>query len=135
MTAEEYINNPLLRYPLLLYGCYTVEKTSKGTVLERSKRMLENNQTLFIFPTGCLEKDQNLNYCVKTGVIRLQRDVDNCFIVPSGISIINNINSKNLLLRNIKTKIVIQEAIRHNHFPHDLQPLADELYNGIKNGL
>lgn len=130
ITADEYLTNPLLRYFLLLYGCFTTKKQKNKTVLELSIELLERGETVFIFPSGRLEQNE---YKIepKIGVAYLEREVKDSLILPVKISYNERFRFINLLTRKIEVQIEFKESFRHTEFPKDLQLLADNVYHRI----
>ena len=122
ITAEEYMIKPLFRPFLLLYGCITTKKISKGTVLERSIKLLNKGETIFIFPSGKLER-QHKKYDPKIGVAHLEKHVHNAKIIPVKIEYKNKPTSR--------VKIEFKKSAQIKNNSQDLQKSANEIYNQI----
>ena len=130
VTSENYLKRWHYKYFLKMWGCVSnIEKDGKKP-LALLKEKLNNNETIFLFPGGELEKEGK-SVPPKIGAIYLEREVKDSLILPIKIEFSNKINILNLLKRNIKTKIEIKKEFRHKKFKKDLQPLANELYNKI----
>jgi len=121
ITAEKYMKNVFLRPFLLLQGCISTKQKHGKSVLEKSILLLNKGETIFIFPSGKLEKE-NKKYKIKVGANYLEREVKNSLILPVKIA-----------YNNFHVNIRFKKSFRHSFFPEDLQPLADETYNKIVN--
>ena len=130
VTSEKYLKKWYYKYLLKIWGCVSnIEKNDKKP-LHLLKDRLRNNETIFLFPGGELEKEGKPN-SPRVGAIYLEREVKDSMLLPVIIKISKKINLKNLLRGNIQTKIHVQKQFRHKEFKKDLQPLADKLYNKI----
>ena len=116
ITADEYMVKPFLRPFLLLYGCFTTKETKKGTVLQRAVKLMERGETVFIFPTGRIERKKS-KYQAKVGVAYLNRYVDNSQIIPVHIQY------------GKKTNIVFKRGMVSKE--KKLQKSADDIYATI----
>ena len=117
ITTEKYFNNTLYKPILLLYGCIPANKK----VLKKSIILLNKKETLFIFPTGGLAENEYLK--PKVGMIYLEQNVPSSRIIPINISYISKYD----------ISINYLHSQRHDSYPKNLQPLANNLYNLIKN--
>ncbi|MAG47163.1 hypothetical protein CL617_01035 [archaeon] len=130
VTSEKYLKKWYYKYLLRIWGCVSnIEKNGKKP-LDLLKEKLENGETIFLFPGGELEKEGKSN-SPRVGAIYLEREVRDSMLLPISIKVSNKICLKNMLRRNIQTRIHVQKQFRHNEFKKDLQPLADEIYNKI----
>ena len=130
VTSEKYLKRGYYKYLLKMWGCVSNIEKNKKKPLIILKEKLNDNETIFLFPGGELEKEGKLN-SPKVGAIYLEREVRDSLLLPIKIEISNKINILNLLRRKVRTKIEIKKEFRHKEFKEDLQPLADELYNKI----
>ena len=130
VISEDYLKKWYYKYLLKMWGCISNIKRDNKKPLAILKEKLNNNETVFLFPGGELEKKGKLG-TPKIGAIYLEREVKNSFLLPIKIEMSNKINLLNLLKRNIKTKIEIKKEFRNEKFQKNLQPLADELYKRI----
>jgi len=119
VTADKFLHG-FNKYFLLLYGCFSTKEVKGKKVLERAKHYLERGETVYIFPTGRIEK--SVKYKPKVGTIYLQRDINNCKIIPV-----------NLTYKDESVKITYKKSFRYNQFNDDLQPLAGNLMEKILN--
>ena len=119
VTADKFLRG-FNRYFLLLYGCFSTKEIKGKKVLERAKHYLKRGETVYIFPTGRIEK--SVKYKPKVGAIYLQRDISNCKIIPV-----------NLKYQSKGVKITYKNEMRYNQFHKDLQPLANDLMEKIVN--
>jgi len=119
VTADKFLHG-FNKYFLLLYGCFSTKEIRGKKILERAKEYLHRGETVYIFPTGRIEK--SIKYKPKVGTIYLQRDIKNCKIIPI-----------NLTFKENGVKISYKQSLRYNQFHKDLQPLADELMGKILN--
>jgi len=101
ITAEQYMRKIYLVPGLLLYGCITTKKTRQGTTLERASKLMEEGETIFIFPTGKLETKETTTK-IKTGVSYLGTHVRNAKIIPVYISY-NKDKTTDVIFKNIHT--------------------------------
>ena len=130
VTSDKYLKNWSYKYILIMWGCVSNKKEKEGKPVEVLIKRLENNETIFLFPGGELEKEGKLK-SPQVGTIYLEREVKDSYILPVKVEISNRINLMNLLKRKIKTKIKFKKEFRHEEFEENLQPLANELYNKI----
>ncbi len=118
ITADKYLKNMFLYPFMLLYGCITTNKTSQGTVLERSVKCLNRGETMFIFPSGNLEYPGK-HYRPKRGVAYLSEYADNALVIPVNITY------------SSQTYIEYKPSISLKGASHDLQKKADLIYSKI----
>lgn len=130
VTSEKYLKKWYYKYLLRIWGCVSnIEKNGKKP-LHLLKEKLDQNETIFLFPGGELEKEGK-SKSPKIGAIYLEREVKDSILLPVKVEISNKIDLSNLLRRNIKTKIYVKKEFKHKEFEKDLQPLANELYDDI----
>lgn len=130
ITAEKYMKNPFMRYFLMLYGSISTEPKKGEPVLKRAKELLSKGETIFIFPSGRLERG-NHPLELKVGVTYLEREVKRSVILPVKISFTEKISFLALLQRRLTCNIAFRPPFRHIHFPGDLLPLTQETYDRI----
>jgi organic radical activating enzyme len=105
---------------MLLFGCITTKTLKNGTVLERSIKLLNKGETIYIFPSGELERKKK-KYTAKVGVAYLIKNVKNSLIVPVKIKYEKN-----------KISIGHDKVFTFSKFSKDLQPYAEKIYDRIK---
>lgn len=130
LTTEDYLKKWNYKPFLLMWGCISNKEKNRVKPLQKLKTRLENNETIFIFPRGELEKKGNLS-SPRVGAVYLEREVKDSLILPVKITISNKITLVNLIKRKVKVKIEFKKIFRHEKFEKDLQPLADDLMNKI----
>ena len=119
ITHEKYMKNVFLRAILLLFGCITTKETNGGSVLKRSITHLEKGETVYIFPSGTLERKKK-KYNARIGVAYLGKKAKNTEIIPVHI---------NYSKRNHKgVEIVFKKPVRVNKKARALQKEADKIY-------
>lgn len=117
ITADKYLKNAFLYPFMVLYGCITTNKTSQGSVLDRSIRCLNRGETIFIFPSGSLESSGK-QYRSKRGIAYLSTFAKKALVIPVKItySELTHIEYKPILSIN----------------EEDLQKKADIIYSKIR---
>ena len=128
MTAKEYMQNPIIGLFLGLLGCYQID----GSELKKSIYFSKKGDSLCIFIQG--KMDGNYKTQPKIGAVYLERKLKNSYIVPVRIKFDKKLNIRNILLRKINVEVKFMKKFRHEKFSKDLQPLANELLDKIKNG-
>lgn len=129
--ADKYINTWYKKMLLLPLGDVPVNKGKNDKILPRLIEMLKDGQTIFIHPTGSLEK-KGRKLTPKVGTVYIEKEVNDSKIIPVNIRIRGKINLINLIKRKIIISINFKKPFRHKDFPKDLQPLADNVMRRIK---
>ncbi|NQZ85851.1 MAG: 1-acyl-sn-glycerol-3-phosphate acyltransferase [Nanoarchaeales archaeon] len=124
MTTPKYMKKYHLTLFLKLFGCITTEKGTKYNVLDKSVKLLDDGNTIVIFPTGKLERNDKLRK-PRVGAIYLHKKSYNSELVLFSIKIKEKIGLRNKLFLNL----VGFETI--NVFNEVLEPIKDEIYNKI----
>ena len=130
LTTEDYLKKWNYKPFLLMWGCVSNKEKNKIKPLQRLKSKLKNDETVFIFPGGELEKRGNTS-SPKVGAVYMEREVKDSFILPVKITVSNKITLINLIKRKVKIKIEFKKVFRHEKFEEDLQPLTKDLMNKI----
>jgi 1-acyl-sn-glycerol-3-phosphate acyltransferase len=128
VTTNEYLIKWYYRLPLLALGCISTKQRKNEKVLDLLKNLLANGDTIFIFPMGGIKKRAKRT---KVGVVYLEREVKNSFIIPVNINISLNISLANIFFRSVSVNVRFKQPYRHKIFSDDLQPLADEVMRRI----
>jgi len=129
ITSHRYLGNPLSRALLLSMGCVSTAGHRGKKVLCACKESLTRGETVFIFPTGRVDKP-GLKEPPKVGVVYLEREADKALILPIRIDIAGECDrSAPRLFSGVKIRI--GKTFRHTTYPKDLQPLADEVMERI----
>lgn len=129
--ADKYINTWYKKMILLPLGDVPLSKGANKEILPRLIEMLNDGQTIFIHPTGSLEK-KGRKSTPKVGAAYIEREVNNSKLIPVNIKISGRINIINLIKRKVRVNIRFKRPFRHKLFPDDLQPLANDVMRRIK---
>jgi len=132
VTSEDYLSKWYYKPLLLSWGCVSNTTKNGKKPLDLLKDHLDKGETIFIFPKGELEK-RGKNASPNVGVVYLEREVKNSYIIPVKVYIPGSLNIINLLKRNIKVEIKFREIFRHEKFSDDLQIMANDLMKRIEN--
>ena len=116
MTAKKYMDTPIKKLFMELMGCYEIQEN----VLKSSIKLLKKNN-LCVFIQGKIDKD--FKPPVKVGAVYIHKKSEKSYLVPINISYAKNLN----------VEIIFIDKIQYKDFERDLQPLANNLLEIIKN--
>ena len=122
ITADIYLRDPFSKLFLLPLGCVSTE----GKVLHRASALLDQGHSLYIFPTGKIKRKKP-----KVGVAYLERAASNAQIIPVHIRGSDRISFGTVFSRESLVTVTFHPPFRHDSFPDDLQPLANDVMRRI----
>lgn len=120
ITAEKYMNKWYQKLYMVPLGCVSTEIKNKKPI-EYYKELLEDKQTIFIFPRGKLDKKNDLGEA-KAGVMVLEKDVEKSMIIPVKIE----------KMKNKKLSVEFKKIFRHKKFSKNLKKDSLELMEMIE---
>jgi 1-acyl-sn-glycerol-3-phosphate acyltransferase len=112
MTASNYMSNALQKFVLILLGCFPHKTADKNySSIEKSIRLLNMNQRVFIYPEG--ERVKSIEDSEpKRGVGTLSLE-SNYPILPIRIKGSEHLTLKKIILRKADITILIGRLIRN----------------------
>ena len=131
VTAEKYMKIFPLKLVMASFGAFSTQNKGGKKVLQVANELLKRGETVFIFPRGFLEINDNKSNLTKVGAVYLQREIPSAPIIPIRITISNCITLSNLVRRKIKTYVNYKSSVKYSNFSEDLQPLADDLMRKV----
>jgi 1-acyl-sn-glycerol-3-phosphate acyltransferase len=120
ITADKYMKNIFLGSILMLFGCITTRETKSGSILKRAIRLIERGETVYIFPSGTLERKKK-KYDARIGVAYLGKHAKNTEIIPVHI----NYSRKN----HNGVEITFKKSVKVNSKVKDLRKEAEKVYS------